>query len=1000
MEKKFAICIRNHNHFGVILTPYLIIKEEEETFYHISEPVLKSYIYKIDYAFSKAEKELVSVVTRYNDNQMRKLFSKAKSYREFVRQINDELLTDHIRPYIDRTIEKAFEIIRKNDFPVFVKERKSKILYEQAQLIVHKKSAEAVFNFTKTPENTLYHLSIRHNNSETNLLNRRYQIITNSPCNIIIGNEIFHFDKIDSKKLKPFFSKKHIIIPRNTEKKYYSTFIFKAIKHYRVNAKGFDIEFVNPKRRAILSLEKNWESEYVLILKFLYGKKEYLPNDNTKIYLNLKTEHNGSGTKYCFKKLIRDMDWENSCINTLKELGLSLRLNSNFKVIKTLADKSNNVTEVVEWVNKHQGVLKEKGFEIVQNRSERKYFTDKVHLEYKINRYSRDWFDVYAMVKFGGFSVPFIRLRSHILSGKREYKLPNNEIVILPEEWFAEFKDLMLFGEEVNDEIRLQAHHFSILEDTEKYAQVDTSYLKRFHEETHKIETKAALPKELKAKLRSYQHVGYSWMYSLTKNQFGGCLADDMGLGKTVQSLALLLKVKQQEKQNGNRNSHPKAQKTNKSQLSIFDAIKEANSTLLPADKTTVPASLIIMPTSLIHNWEEEIKKFAPTLSVYRHYGADRKNNINNFDDFDVILTSYGTVRNDFELLSQYQFLFVILDESQYIKNPNSKTYKAVSQLDTQYRMVLTGTPIENSLTDLWSQLNFVNQGLLGSLTFFKNEFVTPIEKYEDELQQERLKKIIQPFVLRRTKNEVEKDLPERTELVRWCTMSEDQRHIYEEEKSKIRNKLIDLYENNMRNQVSFYAFKGLMKLRQIANHPIMADTGYTGESGKFNEIIRHIEGLQAEKNHKVLIFSSFVKHLNLFAKYFKKNDMPFSTLTGEMSSKKRKQAISDFNHNPDNRFFLISIKAGGVGLNLTAADYVFIIDPWWNPAVENQAINRAHRIGQDKKVFVYRFIGTDTVEEKIQTLQQKKSELADCFINTNNPFEKMSIEDIASLFD
>ena len=484
----------------------------------------------------------------------------------------------------------------------------------------------------------------------------------------------------------------------------------------------------------------------------------------------------------------------------------------------------------------------------------------------------------------------------------------------------------------------------------------------------------------LKANLRPYQKDGFHWMQLLQENQFGGCLADDIGLGKTVQTLTLLLNSK--GKFNGD--NYVPTEKPALAQLSIFDQINV---------KTTESSatSLIVMPTSLIHNWEEEIKKFTPDLYCYKFIGQNRPKDIRLFKDFDIVLTTYGIVRNDIELLSAYKFFYVILDESQYIKNPESKIYKAVNQLKSKHKLVLTGTPIENSLTDLWAQVNFLNKGLLGNLRFFKREFVQPIEKNTDPEKKQRLQQFIQPFVLRRTKHQVAKDLPDKFESVIYCDMSEDQKSLYEEEKSRIRNSIMETIEKTD-DKPTILAIEGLNKLRQIANHPVLINENYNGESGKYEEITRNIENLIAE-SHKVLVFSAYVKHLNLFANYLTENNYPYTMLTG--STQNREQVINDFQNDETKNVFLIQIKAGGVGLNLTAADYVFIIDPWWNPAVEEQAINRTHRIGQNKKVMVYRFISSETVEEKIQQLKARKSELADSFINTEQAVQKMNLERI-----
>jgi SNF2 family DNA or RNA helicase len=325
------------------------------------------------------------------------------------------------------------------------------------------------------------------------------------------------------------------------------------------------------------------------------------------------------------------------------------------------------------------------------------------------------------------------------------------------------------------------------------------------------------------------------------------------------------------------------------------------------------------------------------------------------------------------------------------IKNPSALISRAVCQLKSEYRLVLTGTPIENSLTDLWSQLEFLNPGMLGTLAAFQKRFQDP-----SELVSDRLKQLVAPFILRRTKLEAEPDLPPLTSEELYCEMTEEQRSSYEQEKSAVRNEVLQQIESGRTSETSLMVLKALIRLRQMANHPGLADPGYSYGSGKFDEIIRIALTLRAE-GHKTLVFSSFVKHLQLVAGYFDQEGIPYSILTGNTT--KRESVIKKFQEDDTLQFFLISLKAGGVGLNLTEASYVMLLDPWWNPAAEMQAINRAHRIGQDKKVIVYKFITTGTIEEKMLVLQQRKQLLSDTFLPSGNPLKDMSKEEIEGLF-
>ena len=640
--------------------------------------------------------------------------------------------------------------------------------------------------------------------------------------------------------------------------------------------------------------------------------------------------------------------------------------------------------QLVNWLSSNKENLAEAGIKIRQENTEKKYFTGTRQLEIKTQT-KGDWFDVYAVVRFGEFTMPFIRLKKYILNDIREFVLPNGEVAVLPDEWFARYKGLLPFGKDQGKSIRFQKHHYTLLQ--QSIEQTDKDVKQKFLQFIQAEKEDLALPQNLKAQLRVYQEEGFKWMYGLFKNGMGGCLADDMGLGKTLQTLTLLLKLKRAKP-----NPVKHFTSSDSGQLDIFSEKDEE-------EETGQPASLIVVPTSLVHNWYNEIQKFTPSLKVFNYTGTQRKKveDIKHVSAYyDVIITTYGTVRNDIDLLSGTEFFYLILDESQSIKNSASKTYKALMGMKARHKLVITGTPIENSLSDLWSQMNFLNPGLLGNLAFFKRSFITPIEKHANEEQQERLQLMIRPFVLRRTKDEVARDLPPLMEEVRICPMIGEQEKLYVKEKSVIRNTILSAIEKDGVNKSQFVVLQGLTRLRQLANHPALFERENIESSGKYEEVFRMLQSIVEEK-HKVLIFSSFVSHLELIEAGIKKQKWKYTKLTGQTT--KREKVIQQFQNDPDNRIFLISLKAGGVGLNLTEADYVFILDPWWNPAAENQAINRAHRIGQDKHVFVYRFITEDSIEEKIQKLKERKSSLADKFINSNDPFQQISQSEIVELF-
>jgi SNF2 family DNA or RNA helicase len=589
------------------------------------------------------------------------------------------------------------------------------------------------------------------------------------------------------------------------------------------------------------------------------------------------------------------------------------------------------------------------------------------------------------MVQIGEWNIPFIRFRRLILNQQREFKLPNGEIFILPEAWFSQFGGVFALGKAEAQNMVLKPFHFMLL--NEHISSGKPELQERLRKLSSTRLEKQEIPAELNALLRKYQYDGYNWLYHLWQNKLNGCLADDMGLGKTLQTLVLLLKLKRKEDPDSYFYSE------NKGQLSLFFSNENHG-------VERQPASLIVLPVSLLHNWENEIKKFAPSLKVFSYSGAKRREKLDLSQliyYYDIILTTYGTVRNDTEVLSRHTFFYLILDESQNIKNAESKSYKAVVSLQSRHRLSLTGTPIENSLSDLWSQMNFLHPGLLGSFRFFKETFLLPIERDHDQKITSRLNQLTGPFILRRTKEQVEADLPPVTEEMLTIEMTPEQLDLYESEKSSVRNYLMQNVEDLEPRKTTFVVLQALTRLRQIAIHPRLIDPDSGLESGKFNEILSMLEILVSE-NHKILVFSSFVKHLNLLDEACRKMNWGFCKLTGKTTD--RKSVIEEFQSRSNKNIFLISLKAGGVGLNLTAADYIFIIDPWWNPASEMQAISRAHRIGQDKKVFVYRFISEKSIEEKIQLLQVKKAALADEFINRNDPFAILGKEELMQLFE
>ncbi len=978
MSKIIAV-IRNYKNIGLIITPYFY-KKTNKYFIEITEVATPETAEKSKEKISEEELRIIKSADAYSDRNLSKIFSKKVKSHDFFKTLTEEDIKNRIRPFIEKQLIKITEKTEKSDVKLYFKKGKFSTLYEEDLIKTEPETAKTVFNISKEENGTRYSLSVYHKNKDITLYGKDAVILTDNPCLLILDKKLLKFNDIDGKKLKPFFLKKEILIPKHLERKWFKTFAVPSFKKFNINPSGFNFTEIKTEFKTLLSAEKDWKGDYAFMLFFNYGENKYqygLKYD-TKIEFNEKD--------FSFIKKIRDTEKERQVVEYLKSNGLQEYNEGIFKIKYNGQNKREQKNKTIIWLKENIEKLRNYNIEIKQNFFNKKYFTENINLDIKATG-NKDWFDIYGTVTFGKFSVPFISLKNNILSNNPEFMLPNGTIAIIPDEWFSKYGDLFLSADEKNDKLKISKARFDIFEKTEIKG-IEKSYKEKFIKLLNFSEYNAKIPENINAELRSYQREGFKRMKFLRDAGFGICLADDMGLGKTLQIITLLQDTINIRKKNKNNYSENKEATE---QLSLFDTTE-------PEGKVYKgKASLVIMPVSLIHNWNNEIRKFAPELKVLQYKGADRHKHIGNFDKYDIILAGYATVRNDIELIEDYDFLYLILDESQFIKNSDSKTYKAVINLSSDFKAVMTGTPVENSLSDLWSQMNFINNGMLGDKKFFKEVFLNPVEKENDEISEKKIKSIISPFIIRRTKSEVAKDLPELTEQIIYCMPDEKQKSIYETEKSKIRNILLEIKENKKdKKNVSAEILAALMKLRQIANHPVLSDKNYDGESGKFNEVIRNIENLISE-NHKVLIFSSFVKHLDLFADYFHKNNIKYSLLTGQ--TKNREETVAEFQSNKQNKVFLISIKAGGTGLNLTEADYVFILDPWWNPAVEKQAVNRAHRIGQKRNVMVYRFITENSVEEKIMNLQNKKSELAK-IITGDNPLGKLSEKELMSFFE
>ncbi len=496
-----------------------------------------------------------------------------------------------------------------------------------------------------------------------------------------------------------------------------------------------------------------------------------------------------------------------------------------------------------------------------------------------------------------------------------------------------------IFKEEDGDKIKVSFFDMPIVQDMidEKAFENDFMGNKDFFEGINKLSIENAEYPKLNATLRDYQKYGYKWLKYLTDNSLGACLADDMGLGKTLQAIALISKLHEEKKKK----------------------------------------SMVIMPKSLIYNWENEIKKFSTKLKVGVYYGINR--DFSSLKKVDVILTTYGTIRNDIENLLEEKFDMLILDESQNIKNVNSQTTKAVLLLNAKKRVALSGTPIENNLLELYSLFRFLNPEMFGSVQRFTNNYIVPIQKYSDTSTIEELKKKIYPFLLRRVKKEVLKDLPDKIEKLVYVDMNNEHRKFYEERR-KYYYSLLEKNTLNQGNFDKFFVLQAINELRHIVSSPELESRKII--SSKKEVLIENVvEAI--ENNHKVLIFVNYLSSIESICDSLKENKIKYLKMTGQ--TKDRQILVDKFQNDNRYKVFVMTLKTGGVGLNLVSADTIFIYDPWWNTTVENQAIDRAYRLGQDKTVFAYKMIMRNTIEEKILKLQEIKNKLLDDLISEDN---------------
>ena len=894
--------------------------------------------------------ELAELCEELRPDSLYSRYANKKVFRheEDLWTTKEKMVRTHVKQMADKCIIKAVGLAEKLDIPIiYAKDQKAPLHMSDRLTLDGGSEVTPVMNFSRHDEGTTYRLQLRigerlvEQPSEHQLI-----VLTHTPGMFVLDKRIYALcEGFSGQLLLPFVVKDQVDIPRKMENDYFHRFILKHVARAEINAEGFDITDVSLQPQACLMAENSIDGTHILSLRFRYGSLEYAADNKTNGRVTL-TETDDS---FRFVRQLRDKDEEQRLKDLQNEVtgaGTVIRFQS--------------VSQQIDWLREYAPKLKAEGFDVVQP-SDHAYYIGPLSVE-QSDTWQGDWLqtDVTVVIDNGRLRIPFRDLRDTILKGEQEYMLPTGEILLIPNEWLKRYSDLMLIGlpkgqgyqrhksQVGSEELRVKSGELAgAIPSPNGTPEGNSSFF--------------TLHPSLRATLRPYQQSGFQWLWQNLAAQTGCCLSDEMGLGKTLQTIALLLKYKEATKV---------TEPVNKPLPGMLFSDEEMQGKSVEetgtSGKLALPyrTSLVVAPASVVHNWRNELSRFAPLLSVMTYTGdtSKRKDKRIALMRWDVVLTTYRTLLNDIELLSQNEFGIVVFDESQAFKTATSQIHHAVTRLHALHRMALSGTPVENNLQELWSLMNVLNPNLLGNERSFQNAFVNPIAVQMEESRRDMLRRLIAPYFLKRTKEEVLSDLPERQDEVVVCAMTDEQTSQYTEELSKARNEWLDPTANSQGRQIHILA--ALQRLRQIAN----------GE-GKMGVVFDYLENLR-QTQHKVLIFSEYVTLLEHVGSEMTSRGWDYALLTGQTLD--REQVIARFQNSIDCQFFLISLKAGGVGLNLTAADYVFLLDPWWNRAAEEQAIARAHRIGQQRSVFVYRFVSAGTLEEQILTLQDRKQSLID----------------------
>lgn len=743
-----------------------------------------------------------------------------------------------------------------------------------------------------------------------------------------------------------------IIFNENNLRNFFAIVVPKIKDNFKIkNIDKEQIEKYMPKDLYVkIYLDYNEKGYIIADVKFCYGNVEFNPIKNVNL------------------EITRNAIQENEVLDTFVQTGFMLD-SANARLVLANDEKIYNFLskEIEDYMKK---------FEVLVAEDFKKKDIKKIKIKSIGVKIENNLLDINLEdFKFNIYEIKDI-INKYKLR-KKFYRLKDGTYISLEKNSSLDFLENLTDNIEIEDEnveensIKLPIYRALYLEKIFKNMPNTNIQKNEYYKnmisqiEDRQIDLSTKIPPKLNAELRTYQKIGYKWLRTLEQYKMGGILADDMGLGKTIQLLAVILSYVQKNKGN-------------------------------------VKPSIIICPSSLALNWYNEIQKFTPTLKalVISDDYLERKRKIEEIGKYQVIITSYDSLKRDIDLYKNYCFKYVVADEAQYIKNNNTKNSKAIKTINAETKFALTGTPIENSLSELWSIFDFIMPGYLYKYKKFKELYETPIIKEQNEDVMNKLKKQIEPFVLRRTKGEVLTELPDKTVTILNNEMSEEQYNIYMSYMAQARKEIMSQIDINGFEKSQIKILSLLMRLRQICCHPKLFLREYEGESSKLNQCIEIIQDAVLG-GHKILLFSSYTSMFEIIEEKLKNIGVKYLKLTGQTKVGERIELVDKFNTDENIKVFLISLKAGGTGLNLTGADMVIHYDPWWNLSAENQATDRTYRIGQKRNVQVYKLITKNSIEEKIYELQQKKAKLIDNMLSTDATFiNKLSKDDILALFE